>query len=186
MQTNFIPIVFVTTSPCRAAVSGRGKASAVAGIACGAEAAAVRAEAVLCCSAGDAHRRLIPLISLSTSASKSRPERTSMACRYVRSRSPSGKSATVGILTRPSNTGITGTPRDNAASISMRTKSAGSSRRRFPSSERAPSQPRPTIASSMSHCETASLRCLRKSRPGGIVSTSINTAPSPKYAASLR
>ena len=71
-------------------------------------------------------------------------------------------------------------PRLKAAAVSMRTKSAGSSRRRAPRSSLALSHSGPITTSSTPHLVTPSSIALRKSRPASMADTSMNTMRSPK------
>ncbi len=74
--------------------------------------------------------------------------------------------------------------RARAASISSRTKSLGSSRRRRPSSPVIVSQRSPISASSTSQRATAAVITSTKSSPSAIESTSLKTWPRPNRSAS--
>jgi hypothetical protein len=95
-----------------------------------------------------------------------------------------GSSSAGGNAAPSTRTGMRVTSRVRAASISRRTKSSGSSSRRFPWESAIVSHPGPISASSTSHAPTASVRMATKSSPRSIESTSLKTCSPPYRAAS--
>ena len=120
--------------------------------------------------------------STSTSASTSsrhRRSRSSMAFRRASRAIELGSRASVGMTAPPTRTGITRTWERRAASISRRTKSAGSSNLRRPSDPVASSQLGPITTRTASDPSIARSIASVKSAPASIDSTSMNTEPAP-------
>ena len=132
--------------------------------------AARSASATLRCRTSSSSAR----VSFRTSVSK-RARETSIPCRRESFFKLSGRSSALGIVAFSTRTGITRIPRSSAAAISMCTKSWGSSMRRRFSLSAIETQSLPMMAMSAVHAPTRSDRTSTKSRPGGILSTSIKT-----------
>jgi hypothetical protein len=101
--------------------------------------------------------------------------RTLSALRRANPTKLSGSSWRPGIIAPSTRIGITRMSRSNAAVISRRTMSSGSSSRRCPSLSVALSQVGPMTASSTSQVLTAWEMTSAKSSPGAMVSTSMKT-----------
>jgi hypothetical protein len=95
-----------------------------------------------------------------------------------------GSSAASGMLAPSTRIGMTRTLRVKAASISRRTKSWGSLRRRRPRESVIVSHSRPISASSTSQAPTALVITSTKSSPNSMESTSLKTWSLPKRSAS--
>jgi len=108
---------------------------------------------------------------------------SSTAWQRENSASDGGSSAAEGIAAPSTSTGTTAARAASASSISRRTKSPGSSRRRCPDASRAPSQWRPTTTSTTVADPTERRIASTKFSPAPI-SRSRKTRSSPKCASS--